>query len=195
MKKMFWLLGPPGSGKSTLMASLRPSPEPKEVNIKVPWTAASGKVFQKQLTYLQYSDRCIEFGRIHEHYSGADALEKIGHSWYFDWFLESQFEILLMEGKPDWWTDTSQRLLTGGRLDLHLYVLDVPADICHNRIWRREFLNPKMKKQNPTMTKARRAISDRIASHPATIVITDPVGRETLAILRNDPIIKEVNGW
>lgn len=195
MKKMFWLLGPPGSGKSTLMASLRPSPEPEEVNIQVPWTAASGAEYQKRITYLQYDERTIEFGRIREHYSGADALEKIGHSWYFDWFLESQFEILLMEGKPDWWTDTSQRLLTGGGFQLHLYVLDVPEDICTHRIKFRELRNPEMKKHNPTMTKSRRAISSRIGSHPAAIVLPALDGREALAVLRNDAIIKEVNGW
>ena len=187
MKEFFWLLGPPGSGKSTLMAELRPGGG-VEHNIKVPWNAKNGRPYQKTISYIQYDDRTIEFGRMRDGYPGADALEKIGHAWYFQWFLDHpEFDVLLMEGKPDWFVDSSYELLRTADLDWHLYVLECPEAVCRVRMKLREARDRTMKPNNPQTTASRRTRAYQIAQKPEALLLDYKVAEQ---VLKEDQIIQ-----
>ena len=88
--KLVYLIGPPASGKSTLMAHLRAGYE------AVP---RKGSVPHILLTDPRYGDtQGIEIGALRDKFSGTDALRMDIHPHACEWIKTTQWPLVLAEG-------------------------------------------------------------------------------------------------
>lgn len=81
MSDILYIIGEPGSGKSTLVAAMTRGLSP--VERAVPYVA-----------WLEYSPKVAQLGRVREDFSGTDALSMAAQNHVIDWLAgESDFPI------------------------------------------------------------------------------------------------------
>lgn len=150
--RLIYLVGPPGSGKSTLMGHLIPAE----------WLRVFRDDQRMPRTELFHADRLVgaELGRHRASFSGTDALAMNIHPHALRWIAAAPHPIVFGEG---------QRLGTRGFLEaardagrrVDLVWLDVPEEICRPR---RE---ARGSRQNPQWVKAATTRAARLAEAAA----------------------------
>lgn len=152
MRRLIYLVGPPGSGKSTLMGALIPAE----------WLRVFRDDQRMPRDELFHADQLIgaELGRHRVSFSGTDALAMNIHPHAVRWIAATHHPLVLGEG---------QRLGTRGFLEaardagrsVDLVWLDVPEQICRLR------RQARGSRQNPQWVKAATTRAARLAEAAA----------------------------